>query len=470
MLDADQQRMLATWVNKNSKRLNDRVAKSRSQADFRAVLAEATEYFNQLHSERATHAQALDDALQSLERGPANEQGEAWAATEKELRRDAEIRQQVIAEFDRHITACEALIAWVQGQLASAVGDDVAVASAPTATGQLPSAPNLRRMLVIGAGVLGIILAVWLLFSLVRGPQSAAVKPPDATPARPATSQPAQALTPGASPAALSQATPLGAGNASPTPRVVAAAAETTQATRAPARPSKTPTARPSPTRTPAPSSTATSMTPATQAPTSTPTATRTPAPTATRTPAPTATRTLAPTSTAVPTTAVPTATAIPATAVSAATATRAPARATTSPAAAATRLPPSPAPAPASPNVPVPLEPRADETRRGDVKFVWQAGGPLPSGAAYEVVWWNDGEDPATARGIAATTTETSLTANLDPLYASAQLRSTRFYWTVIVVQTSPYVRLTQPAQSALQRLNYASSSGESQPAPPKP
>lgn len=103
-------------------------------------------------------------------------------------------------------------------------------------------------------------------------------------------------------------------------------------------------------------------------------------------------------------------------------------------------------------------------------MKFVWQPGGPLPPGAAYEVVWWNAGEDPNSARGIAATTTETSLTANLDPLYASAQLRSTNFYWTVIVVQTSPYVRLTQPAQSAQQRLNYAVSSGEPPPKPKEP
>ncbi len=447
MLDANQQRMLATWVNKNSKRLNDRVAKSRSQADFRAVLAEATEYFDQLRSERDIHARSLDDTLRLLEQGPASEQGDTWATTEVELQRDAEIRQQVIAEFDRHIVACEALIAWVQGQLTPAEMDAVpataapAVATAPTAT-STPAvaarshlAPDLRRTLVIVAGVLGIVVAVWLLLSLVRGSQSASGKPPAEAAIPPTANQTGQASTP-----ARSQATPLGVGSSSPAPMVVAAAAEATRATNAPARASDTSTARPAPTRTPSPAFTATSAASATQAPTSTPTATRTPEPTLT---------------------AVPTA-----------TATLAPALEATSPAVdTATPLPPAPSPAPAVPNPPVPLQPRPEETWRGDVTFVWQPDGALPPGAAYEVVWWNDGEDPATARGIAATTTETSLTANLDPLYTSAQLRSTSFYWTVIVVQTSPYVRLTQPAQSAAQHLNYASpSGGESQPPPIKP
>jgi len=458
MLDVNQQRVLATWVNKNSKRLNDRVAKARSQADFRAVLAEATEYFNQLRSERDTHGRALDETLQLLEKGPTSEQGDAWATTEIELQRDAEIRRQVIAEFDRHIGACEALIAWVQGQLAPDEVDAAAVASvsevsaapaavsSPAVKGLPHPALNLKRMLVIAGSVLGIVVAVWLLLSLVRGPQSASGKPPAATAVQPAASQSGQALVQGASTPARTQATPLGVASASPAPIAVAAAAETARPTNAPARATETPTTRPAPTRTPSPAFTATSAAAATPAPTSTSTST--------------ATRTLEPTSTAVPTTAVTTATTTPA-----------PTREVTRPAVAtATPLPPRPSPAPASPNPPVPLEPRQDETRRGNVTFVWQPGGPLPTGAAYEVVWWNAGEDPAAARGIAATTTETSLTANLDPLYTSAQLRSTDFYWTVIVVQTSPYVRLTQPAQSAAQHLNYASPSGGEQPAPPKP
>lgn len=461
MLDVNQQRMLATWVNKNSKRLNDRIAKSRSQADFRAVLVDATEYYNQLLSERDINARALDDTLQLLEEGPSSEQRDTWPATETELRREVEIRQQIISEFDRHIGACEALIAWVQGQLtpvemdaaavplapavvpasavtpapaessAPAVASAEAVASAPAVTRRSLQVPNLRRLLVMAAGVLGIVLAVWLLFSLVRGPQSASGKPPAATAIRPAGNQSGQALTPGASTPSSGQATPLGVGSSSPTPILVAAAAETTQATSLPARASETAASRSTSTKTPTPAPTATQ----TRAPTSTPTASPTPEPSST--PTPTATVTLAPT------------------------------QEVTSPADAAVPVPPRPSPTSISVSAPVPLEPSAGESRRGNVNFAWRPGSPLPPGAAYEVVWWNLGEDPAAARGIAATTTETSLTANVDFLQSSAQLTSSDFYWTVIVVQTTPYVRLIQPAQSAPQRLSYSS---PSQPPPPKP
>jgi len=461
MLDVNQQRMLATWVNKNSKRLNDRIAKSRSQADFRAVLVDATEYYNQLLSERDINARALDDTLQLLEEGPSSEQRDTWPATEAELRREVEIRQQIISEFDRHIGACEALIAWVQGQLtpvemdaaavplapavvpasavtpapaessAPAVASAEAVASAPAVTRRSLQVPNLRRLLVMAAGVLGIVLAVWLLFSLVRGPQSASGKPPAATAIRPAGNQSGQALTPGASTPSSGQATPLGVGSSSPTPILVAAAAETTQATSLPARASETAASRSTSTKTPTPAPTATQ----TRAPTSTPTASPTPEPSST--PTPTATVTLAPT------------------------------QEVTSPADAAVPVPPRPSPTSISVSAPVPLEPSPGESRRGNVNFAWRPGSPLPPGAAYEVVWWNLGEDPAAARGIAATTTETSLTANVDFLQSTAQLTSSDFYWTVIVVQTTPYVRLIQPAQSAPQRLSYSS---PSQPPPPKP
>jgi hypothetical protein len=104
-------------------------------------------------------------------------------------------------------------------------------------------------------------------------------------------------------------------------------------------------------------------------------------------------------------------------------------------------------------------------------VKFGWQPVASLPPGAAYEVVWWNAGEDPASARGIAATTTGTSLTADLDALYFSGQFKGTDLYWAVIVVQTQPYVRLTQPAKSGPQLLIYQPPSGGSAgPPPPKP
>jgi hypothetical protein len=119
--------------------------------------------------------------------------------------------------------------------------------------------------------------------------------------------------------------------------------------------------------------------------------------------------------------------------------------------------------------SAPALLEPRPNEPRSGVVTFRWQPAGPLPPGAAYEVVWWNAGEDPGGARGIAAATTETSLAADLDALYNSGQFKGTDLFWTVIIVRTGPYVRLIQPAESGSQLLVYAPPSG-GVPAPPKP
>jgi hypothetical protein len=119
-------------------------------------------------------------------------------------------------------------------------------------------------------------------------------------------------------------------------------------------------------------------------------------------------------------------------------------------------------------PNAPSLLEPRPNESRGGAVTFRWQPAGPLPAGAAYEVVGWNAGEDPASARGIAAPTQDTSLIADLDALYNSGQYRGSDFYWTVIIVQTQPYARLTQPAERSPQLLIYVPPS--SAPTPEKP
>ena len=122
-------------------------------------------------------------------------------------------------------------------------------------------------------------------------------------------------------------------------------------------------------------------------------------------------------------------------------------------------------------PNAPSLLEPRPNESRGGAVTFRWQPAGPLPAGAAYEVVGWNAGEDPASARGIAAPTQDTTLTADLDALYNSGQFKGTDLYWAVIIVQTQPYVRLTQPAQSGPQLLIYVPpSGGGAGPPPPTP
>jgi pilus assembly protein CpaE len=201
-------------------------------------------------------------------------------------------------------------------------------------------------------------------------------------------------------------------------------------------------------------------------APTSTATATPTAVPTVT------ATETLLPTPTATPSpsqtpepspTPAPTATDTPAP-----TSTRPPVRPT------ATRAgtqPPRPSPTLVIPNAPSLLEPRANESRGGVVTFRWQPAGPLPAGAAYEVVGWNAGEDPASARGMAAPTQDTSLTVDLDALYNAGQFKGTDLNWSVIIVQTQPYSRLTQPAGSDPQLLIYVPpSGGGSAPPPPKP
>lgn len=115
-----------------------------------------------------------------------------------------------------------------------------------------------------------------------------------------------------------------------------------------------------------------------------------------------------------------------------------------------------------ASPPELVQPQPRATVT--GDVLFEWRPTGPLPVNSAYEVVWWNVGENPGVARGIAPPTLQTSLTTNLDVLYETNQFTSSDVYWTVLVVKTDPYVRVTQPAQSNIGLITYQPSS------PPKP
>jgi len=154
-------------------------------------------------------------------------------------------------------------------------------------------------------------------------------------------------------------------------------------------------------------------------------------------------------------------------------TSTPAPARSTATATAAntATATPPPPAvnlappPTPTAISSPALIEPPADETLSGPVLFRWLPAGRLPAGAAYEVVWWNQDEHPSLARGIAPPTTSLSLAANLDVLYHSNQIKGASLYWTVLVVQTSPYARLTQPGASEGRRLIYQPP-GE----PPKP
>jgi len=91
----------------------------------------------------------------------------------------------------------------------------------------------------------------------------------------------------------------------------------------------------------------------------------------------------------------------------------------------------------------PVLLEPPANETVKGRVTFRWEPVA-LPAGAAYEVVWWRPDEDPGNARGFAPPTTQTSLTTDLE---GHDLQQDQLFYWTVLVVRTTPVYQRLQTA-----------------------
>jgi len=224
-----------------------------------------------------------------------------------------------------------------------------------------------------------------------------------------------------------------------------------------------TATARPSAAATAAPTRTTAPALPAAPTQTSVPAATAAPTRSAAATPTRSATATVSPTRTTAPTrTATPTWTTAPA---NTATATRSVAPARTAAPRATARPPTRPAATAIAPAVfvsaPALREPARGQSVAGVVTFRWFPTGPLPPGASYEVVWWNSDEPAASARGIAAPTSGYALQADLDYLVRSGQLRGSRLLWTVLVVQTNPYVRLTTPGRSELGELLYSSPGG---------
>ena len=131
----------------------------------------------------------------------------------------------------------------------------------------------------------------------------------------------------------------------------------------------------------------------------------------------------------------------------------------------------PSPTPVIAAPSL---VEPAPGVSSSGSVTFRWQPANALPSGASYEVVVWGAGEDPSSARGVDAPTANTSLTVDLYLLQRAGLIEQGDIYWTVILVQTDPYVRLSQPAEATARRLAYQSpgeaGGGSGEPPKPKP
>jgi len=308
-----------------------------------------------------------------------------------------------------------------------------------------PATPRTRRVVLVVAFLLLLIaLLTYVLGRTISGMTAGSgAMPYPASQSRLAIVSPMATATGSPVPVSL----PISAAVTSALPVAVA----TRMTLTATARPSATATA--APTRTTAPALPAAPTQSAIAAPTRSATATPTQSATATAAP----TRTTAPTRTATPTWTVAPA--------NTATATRSVAPARTAAPRATARPPTRPAATAIAPAVfvsaPALREPARGQSVAGVVTFRWFPTGPLPPGASYEVVWWNSDEPAASARGIAAPTSGYALQADLDYLVRSGQLRGSRLLWTVLVVQTNPYVRLTTPGRSELGELLYSSPGG---------
>lgn len=115
---------------------------------------------------------------------------------------------------------------------------------------------------------------------------------------------------------------------------------------------------------------------------------------------------------------------------------------------------PTAPPPAVTRPVAPELISPPADARLAGMTTFEWRPAGQLSHGQAYEIVVWSPDQDPGQARGIAPATMMTSQEVNLDPLFESGQFRMGNLYWTVLIVQREPYLRLTEPGQGEARYL----------------
>ena len=124
----------------------------------------------------------------------------------------------------------------------------------------------------------------------------------------------------------------------------------------------------------------------------------------------------------------------------------------------AAVRSTPTPPPADTRPGAPQLINPPADARLSGLVTFEWRPVSELPRGAAYEIVVWSPEQDPNQARGIMPAALVTSQEVNLDRLFESGRFRTGNLYWTVLVVQREPYLRLTAPGDGEARYLAHRS------------
>ncbi len=88
-------------------------------------------------------------------------------------------------------------------------------------------------------------------------------------------------------------------------------------------------------------------------------------------------------------------------------------------------------------------LGPPPDFTASSSATFEWRSSGPLPDDVLYEVVVWREGSDPKEAKAAANALRDTRLDVDFA---AVPHVSSGAYHWTVILVRTNPYRRLTLP------------------------
>ncbi|MCB9138415.1 MAG: protein kinase [Caldilineaceae bacterium] len=233
------------------------------------------------------------------------------------------------------------------------------------------------------------------------------------------------------------------------------------------AQPTSTNTPQPTATNTPRPTSTNTALPTATN--TAQPTATNTPQPTATNTPRPTSTNTALPTAT---NTSLPTATRTP---IPLPTATYTPQPTATNTVQPTVTNTPLPLPTATSTRIATGssalqlLLPLSGGSGTGSQLFSWDTTITPQAGQAFEIVFWQDGQDPITQGfGMAAPTTGNQVSIDLTALDNSGNhpLEPGEYQWGLLLVQVEPsYQRLQfMDAQSAFRfyRAGSGSSGGD--------
>lgn len=93
-------------------------------------------------------------------------------------------------------------------------------------------------------------------------------------------------------------------------------------------------------------------------------------------------------------------------------------------------------------------VEPVDGTTGGGQRIFRWTPNFTPSPGTAFELVFWRPGEDPlASGFGLAAPTTESSVTADLDALddvLGDRLDNGDEYRWGVLLVRTDPYTRVS--------------------------